>query len=629
MGSTYSVDVLNDAFKGIQVYPDLVEYARTAESIISIAGSTSVGKSSLINYLTGYEISTVDESVTTYLPIVYQFDNSGKFHAYLSVPKLRLADVRSKIENELNINISEEYHNDETFLLALDMRKLPLSQLDVSKIKNLVSRVNNFNNKYCEKLESCSGIELIIIIGNNKYHPLFKLVDLPGLGKDFEAYHRKYYFQSRIIFFVTTPNDDKFEETYAYYLKHAQYSVPQCLIINKIDKNPSFKYTNNIIDKIKQIYLETVKKELEFKLSELKDHYGGKPIEIPLEFKYWHSILPYKNSNDLSQLDEYLDNLSYENLPRTVATINTLLLIYHFTHKDKKNYHHIENLITIDNIIKEPCHIYYTSLQGNRLGLDRISVFIDNKINCSAASSYAETMGKSILTIYRALYSTEKFDLETGKKVYFPEKIKEQVEKKIKTRRNIIFAVGGGFLVLTTILLALTGVGLLASVGLYGAAANGAFWAAIGGGSLAAGGFGMAGGMTIFGTVAAVTGLFGAGTIKSLLNRSVETHKLDKTNIDIILKNQCYFSRIKDDQEKLLYEGEFKLLKYNGNGTCYDADGNKFIDGKFRDGMIDETTVYFGKKKVADVWYHPNNDTLSGRYYIYGVLNDLVTTSIS
>lgn len=160
------------------------------------------------------------------------------------------------------------------------------------------------------------------------------------------------------------------------------------------------------------------------------------------------------------------------------------------------------------------------------------------------------------------------------------------------------------------------------SAGLFGAAATSAFWAAIGGGSLASGGLGMAGGYAILAAIGSTTILGLSGTVfTNLLLRKIPQYEMDANLVTFLAGlPQIYVDTIIDQQGREVYSGSFKALKYEGQGTIYDLEGQPLIQGTFENGR-------YIAKKCQFYWYcnRTHNNKLiicDGTYRIYHYLYD-------
>lgn len=623
MGNEYSTELLNASFKGLETFPLIQKVAKKQQSIIALVGNTSVGKSSLVNYLIGMKISTVGTYATTTMPIIYQFSNDNNIKICMKVP-INICNKMNKIIY-IDKKIFADYHIYTLYQCSLNN--------NLNNVYNLIDEMNTFNWDLYNEIKQSTEMELIVIIGNGRFNELFKLVDLPGsdtLNDNSRKYHLKYYSQADTIFFMTTPFDINLEDTYSTYLSISQYNIPSYFVINKIDLCPNMDFNEDIfIKKLNKVFISQLQSEINKKITQLEFSDYASKISITNKFEYRDNIIgTNENGEIIPILKKYYNEIDLSNYEKYLLTLNLAILIHNMIYeKQNKKDKIIDHLLSVKNYdVPEVTkyRILKISIQ-NKIGMSNIMSVIE-KINEQADNNYMESMSKMLLSIYRNIYSTESYDLENDNNVYFPELILKEVESYNGKRKNFIIGTGVTFLVLLGTVLLFTGIGAIASAGLYGAAANGAFWAAIGGGALTAGGLGMAGGMAILATSIILTSVFGLTTMKLLLDRNVPKYKLDNNSINIIKECKNYYSKINDANGKKIYEGSFNYLKYQGKGICYDAANKKFIDGIFDKGYIEKAKIYIDNKLICDVNFNKYTDRLLGSYYVYDVFGKHIKT---
>jgi hypothetical protein len=163
------------------------------------------------------------------------------------------------------------------------------------------------------------------------------------------------------------------------------------------------------------------------------------------------------------------------------------------------------------------------------------------------------------------------------------------------------------------------GMGVVAAAGLHGAAASSAFWAGAGFGAKAAGGLGMVGGQALVGTSAGLTlaavGANASSAAKRMVQRELHpVDEVEKAAERLFKENDGTYSdklhrpSLRGDGQKgvlarvssvasamwdserdhsklrLVYEGQFRLLQFQGKGTLHLECGAK-MEGDFYQGL--------------------------------------------
>lgn len=150
-----------------------------------------------------------------------------------------------------------------------------------------------------------------------------------------------------------------------------------------------------------------------------------------------------------------------------IDTYNICLVIYKLNYKDSK----LEFILPFDEL-KNPI-MSFISLK-NEINLSELNNII-SKLNNTCEKRYIDMISDLIISIYNLYFDTSNEDVIKDKEVKIPENILQEINKKRENNKKIFIGIATFFtLALATVLL-FTGIGAVASVGLYGAAANSAF----------------------------------------------------------------------------------------------------------------------------------------------------------
>lgn len=262
--------------------------------------------------------------------------------------------------------------------------------------------------------------------------------------------------------------------------------------------------------------------------------------------------------------------------------------------------------ISIEKIFPISIKEYTLTNNNNYSNLDSLINIISLLMNNSIELSIRSIINGCINIVNDV--STYKNSMLYGEKMIIPEQIKTLYVDKYIREQRIKYGVGLGIgLALITIFT--LGVGSLMMTG--GAVGITSTLSLLGGGSIASGGFGMLGGLTVLTTLTTIsTGFMGFVGFK-LYNSKDITNAIKNKDIDLYNYKDEMQAEYKIDGNKKslpLYRGYFHEFKYHGKGEILYSSGKIFIKGKFDNGKC---------IKINEIYNNDNNNS----YLFKGIIN--------